>query len=206
MIFLDLFSGVGGFRLALESEGHECIGFCDNDKFARASYKAISNTEGEKEYHDIRNVSDEEWREFRGKCDLICACFPCQSFSIAGKRRGFLDKTRSTLFFEIARAIKQIQPRLLLLENVKGLLSQGGGQTFRVILSTLVGYDVEWQVLNSQDFSVPQHRERVYLVGHLRGKSRRKIFPLERMVREVHLEERKNRGSALQDGQVAATV
>lgn len=117
-----------------------------------------------------------------------------------------MDKTRSTLFFEIARAIKQIQPRLLLLENVKGLLSQGGGQTFRVILSTLVGYDVEWQVLNSQDFSVPQHRERVYLVGHLRGKSRRKIFPLERKVREVHLEERKNRGSALQDGQVAATV
>lgn len=130
MIFLDLFSGVGGFRLALESEGHECIGFCDNDKFARASYKAIFNTEGEKEYHDIRNISDEEWREFRGKCDLVCAGFPCQSFSIAGKRQGFLDKTRGTLFFEIARAIKQIQPRLLLLENVKGLLSQGGGADF----------------------------------------------------------------------------
>lgn len=139
MIFLDLFSGVGGFRLELESEGHECIGFCDNDKFARASYKAISNTEGEKEYHDIRNVSDEEWREFRGKCDLICACFPCQSFSIAGKRRGFLDKTRSTLFFEIARAIKQIQPRLLLLENVKGLLSQGGGRLLELSSPPLWG-------------------------------------------------------------------
>ena len=91
------------------------------------------------------------------------------------------------------------------LKTSKGFYLRGG-QTFRVIISTLVGYDVEWQVLNSQDFSVPQHRERVYLVGHLRGKSRRKIFPLERKVREVHLEERKNRGSALQDGQVAATV
>ena len=140
MIFLDLFSGVGGFRIALESEGHECIGFCDNDKFARASYKAIFNTEGEKEYHDIRNVSDEEWREFRGKCDLVCAGFPCQSFSIAGKRQGFLDKTRGTLFFEIARAIKQIQPRLLLLENVKGLLSQGGGRLLELSSPPLMNW------------------------------------------------------------------
>lgn len=180
MKFLDLFSGIGGFRLGLESAGHECVGFCEIDKFARASYKAIHNTEGEFEFHDITQVSDEDWRKFRGTVDIICGGFPCQAFSIAGKRKGFLDETRGTLFFEIARAAKEIKPPLLFLENVKGLLSHDKGRTFRTILSTLdeLGYDAEWQILNSKKFGVPQNRERVYIIGHLRGECRRQIFPI----------------------------
>lgn len=180
MKFLDLFAGIGGFRLGLESFGHECVGFCEIDKFARKSYKAIHKTEGEQEYHDIRQVTDEEWRQFRGKVDIICGGFPCQAFSIAGRRKGFLDKTRGTLFFEIARVAQEIQPPLLLLENVKGLLSHDKGRTFRTILSTLneLGYDAEWQILNSKDFGVPQNRERVFIIGHLRGKCSQPVFPI----------------------------
>lgn len=180
MKFLDLFAGIGGFRLGMESAGHECVGFCEIDKFARKSYKAIHNTEGEREYHDITAVSDEEWRELRGTVDVICGGFPCQAFSIAGKRKGFLDETRGTLFFEIARAAEQIKPRILFLENVKGLLSHDKGRTFRIILSTLdeLGYNVEWQLLNSKNFGVPQNRERVFIIGHLRGSSGREVFPI----------------------------
>lgn len=180
MKFLDLFAGIGGFRLGLESAGHECVGFCEIDKFARASYKAIYNTEGEIELHDITKVTNEEWRKFRGTVDIICGGFPCQAFSIAGKRKGFLDETRGTLFFEIARAAKEIQPPLLFLENVKGLLSHDQGRTFRTILSTLdeLGYDAEWQVLNSKDFGVPQNRERVFIIGHLRGERTGQVFPI----------------------------
>lgn len=180
MKFLDLFAGIGGFRLGLESAGHECVGFCEIDKFARKSYKAIYNTEGEIELHDITEVSNEEWRKFRGTVDIICGGFPCQAFSIAGKRKGFLDETRGTLFFEIARAAKEIKPPLLFLENVKGLLSHDQGRTFRTILSTLdeLGYDAEWQILNSKDFGVPQNRERVFIIGYLRGAGGRQIFPI----------------------------
>ena len=180
MKFLDLFAGIGGFRLGLESTGHECVGFCEIDKFARASYKAIHNTEGEFEFHDITQVSDEDWRKFRGTVDIICGGFPCQAFSIAGKRKGFLDETRGTLFFEIARAAKEIKPPLLFIENVKGLLSHDKGRTFRTILSTLdeLGYDAEWQILNSKDYGVPQNRERVYIIGHLRRECRRQVFPI----------------------------
>lgn len=182
MDFLDLFAGIGGFRMGLERLGHHCVGFCEIDKFARTSYKAIYDTRGEVEFHDITRVRNEEWRQFRGKVDLICGGFPCQAFSIAGKRRGFLDETRGTLFFEIARAAKEIKPSLLFLENVKGLLSHDKGRTFRTILSTLdeLGYDAEWQVLNSKDFCVPQNRERVFLIGHLRGAGTRKVFPIGR--------------------------
>ena len=180
MKFLDLFAGIGGFRMGLESLGHECVGFCEIDKFARKSYKAIYDTEGEIELHDITQVSNEDWRKFRGTVDIICGGFPCQAFSIAGKRKGFLDETRGTLFFEIARAAKEIQPPLLFLENVKGLLSHDQGRTFRTILSTLdeLGYDAEWQVLNSKDFGVPQNRERVFIIGHLRGTGGRPVFPI----------------------------
>ena len=180
MKFLDLFAGIGGFRMGLESLGHECVGFCEIDKFARKSYKAIYDTEGEIELHDITEVTNEEWRKFRGTVDIICGGFPCQAFSIAGKRKGFLDETRGTLFFEIARAAKEIQPPLLFLENVKGLLSHDQGRTFRTILSTLdeLGYDAEWQVLNSKDFGVPQNRERVFIIGHLRGAGGRPVFPI----------------------------
>ena len=180
MKFLDLFSGIGGFRLGLEAHGHECVGFCEIDKYARESYKAIHNTKGELELHDITAVTDEQWRELRGNVDILAGGFPCQAFSIAGKREGFADETRGTLFFEILRAAKQIQPPLLFLENVKGLLNHDKGRTFRIILQAMdeLGYDAEWQVLNSKDFGVPQNRERVFIIGHLRGSGGRKIFPI----------------------------
>lgn len=179
MKFLDLFAGIGGFRLGMESAGHKCVGFCEIDKFARASYKAIHNTEGEVEMHDITTVSDEFIRGI-GSIDVICGGFPCQAFSIAGKRKGFED-TRGTLFFEIARFASILRPRYLFLENVKGLLNHERGATFETILRALdeLGYDVEWQVLNSKDY-VPQNRERVFIIGHLRGERTRKVFPFAR--------------------------
>ena len=178
MQFLDLFAGIGGFRLGMEAAGHQCIGFCEIDKFARASYKAIHDTKGEIEFHDITTVSD-EFIQSIGHVDIICGGFPCQSFSIAGNRRGFED-TRGTLFFEIARFASILKPRILFLENVKGLLNHDKGRTFETILQTLdeLGYNVEWQVLNSKDFGVPQNRERVFIIGHLRGEGGRKVFPI----------------------------
>ena len=184
MKFLDLFAGIGGFRLGMERAGHECIGFCEIDKFARASYKAIHDTTGEIELHDITTVSDDFIRSI-GNVDAICGGFPCQAFSIAGKRQGFED-TRGTLFFEIARFASVLKPRILFLENVKGLLHHDKGRTFGTILETLeeLGYDVEWQVLNSKDFGVPQNRKRVFIIGHLRGESGRKIFPIAKKTYE----------------------
>ncbi|WP_019778501.1 DNA cytosine methyltransferase [Streptococcus sobrinus] len=178
MYFLDLFSGIGGFRLGMEAVGYTCLGFCEINKFARASYKAIFDTKGEVEFHDIRAVSDESFRRI-GRVDIITAGFPCQAFSLAGNRRGFED-TRGTLFFEVARAAAILKPKYLVLENVKGLLNHDRGSTFETILRTLdeLGYNVEWQVLNSQNFGVPQNRERVYIIGHLRGRGTRPIFPL----------------------------
>ena len=178
MKFLDLFAGIGGFRLGMESAGHKCIGFCEIDKFARASYKAIHDTKGEIELHDITALSDEFIRGI-GRVDIICGGFPCQAFSIAGNRRGFED-TRGTLFFEIARFASILRPKYLFLENVKGILNHENGITFETIISTLdeLGYNVEWQLLNSKDFGVPQNRERVFIIGHLRGERTRRIFPL----------------------------
>lgn len=181
MKFLDLFAGVGGFRFGMETAGHECVGFVEIDKYARKSYEVIHNTEGEWTAHDITSVTDDDIRGLRdrGSIDIICGGFPCQAFSVAGKRKGF-DDTRGTLFFEIARFANIIRPRYLFLENVKGLLNHDGGTTFEVILRTLdeLGYDAEWQVLNSKDFGVPQNRERVFIIGHLRGASARKVFPI----------------------------
>ena len=188
MKFLDLFAGIGGFRLGMESAGHECIGFCEIDKFARESYKAIHNTEGEIELHDITTVTDEFVRGI-GSVDIICGGFPCQAFSIAGNRRGFED-TRGTLFFEIARFASILRPKYLFLENVKGLLNHQKGDTFETMLRILdeLGYDVEWQVLNSKNFGVPQNRERVFIIGHLRGERTRRIFPIGRDDEQVNSE------------------
>lgn len=178
MKFLDLFAGIGGFRIGMESAGHECIGFCEIDKFARASYKAIHDTKGEIELHDITTVSDDTIRGI-GSVDIICGGFPCQAFSIAGNRRGFED-TRGTLFFEIARFASILRPKYLFLENVKGLLNHENGVTFETIISTFdeLGYNVEWQVLNSKNFGVPQNRERVFIIGHSRKRGTRRVFPL----------------------------
>ena len=180
MNFLDLFAGIGGFRLGMERAGHTCVGYCEVDKFARMSYQAIHNTEGEIDYRDITEVTDEEFRKLKGTVDVICGGFPCQAFSIAGKQLGFED-VRGTLFYEIARATKEIKPRYLFLENVRNLLSHDKGKTFTTMLTILdeLGYDVEWQVLNSKNFGVPQNRERVFIIGHLRGECTSRVFPIQ---------------------------
>ena len=170
MKFFDLFCGVGGFRLGMEANGNVCIGSCEIDKYARQTY--AKNFGHEPEYTDVREINPGELEDF----DCLCAGFPCQAFSIAGKRRGF-DDTRGTLFFEIMRIAREKQPSILFLENVKGLLSHDKGETFRTIIESMdeLGYDVEWQVLDSANW-VPQHRERIFIIGHLRGKSRSQIF------------------------------
>ena len=170
--FFDLFAGIGGFRLGMERAGHECIGSCEWDKHARETYK--KNFGSYPEYDDAKDLHPQSLPYF----DVLCAGFPCQAFSIAGKRMGFED-TRGTIFFEIARIAKEKRPPYLFLENVRGLLSHDKGRTFDTIISTLdeMGYDAEWQVLNSKYF-VPQNRERIFIVGHLRDRSSRKVFPL----------------------------
>ena len=172
MKFFDLFAGIGGFRVGLEAHGHECIGSCEIDKYARKIYG--KNFGHEPEYKDVRDIDPKDIQDF----DILCAGFPCQSFSIVGNRMGFEDK-RGNLFFEIIRLAKEKRPSILLLENVKGLLSHEKGETFRIMLQTLdeCGYDVSWQLLNSRYF-VPQSRERVYIIANLRGSSGRKILPL----------------------------
>ncbi len=181
MKFLDLFSGIGGFRLGLEMAGHECVGHVEIDKYANQSYRAIHQPKESEFFHeDITTITDESIRELRDRgIDIIAGGFPCQAFSIAGKRAGFKD-TRGTLFFDIARMARIIRPKHLFLENVKGLLSHDNGDTFEIILRTLdeLGYDAEWQVLNSKHFGVPQNRERVFIIGHLRGERTRKVFPI----------------------------
>lgn len=170
----------------MERAGHQCVGYVEWDKYARKSYEAIHQVTNEWTRHDITKVTNEEWKELNGKVDIICGGFPCQSFSIAGKRGGF-DDTRGTMFFEIARAAEQIQPLFLFLENVKGLLSHDKGNTFRTILSTLdeLGYDAEWCVCNNKWFGIPQNRERTFIVASLRGQCRSEIFPVERKDRTV---------------------
>ena len=176
MRFFDFFAGIGGFRLGMEMAGHECVGHCEIDKYADMSYRAMHNVkESEVFFDDIRTVDPSNMPE----CECYCFGFPCQAFSIAGNRRGF-DDARGTLFFEVMRLAKERQPKILFAENVAGLLNHEGGVTFGVIISAMaeLGYDVEWQVLDSQYFGVPQHRERVFIIGHLGNGSGRKIFPL----------------------------
>ena len=165
MNFIDICSGIGGFRSALENNGHECLAFAEIDKYAKQSYRAIYDTEGEDELDDITAITDEHFRLYRGQCDIITGGFPCQAFSIAGNRRGF-DDTRGTIFFHIARAIKEIQPSYVLLENVKGLFSHDKGRTFGTIIQALdeLGYVTEWGLFNSKYWGVPQNRERVYIL------------------------------------------
>lgn len=168
----SLFSGIGGFDLALKRNGVELVGACEIDRYARSVYG--KHFSGVPIHENATTVNPKDIPDH----DIFCAGFPCQAFSIAGQRRGFND-TRGTLFFEIQRIVKEKQPSILLLENVLGLLSHEKGRTFATILDTLdaLRYDVEWQVLNSKYF-VPQNRERVFIVGHSRGKRARKIFPV----------------------------
>lgn len=187
MNFIDICSGIGGFRSALEMNGHNCLAFAEIDKYAKQSYRAIYDTEGEDELDDITAITDEHFRLYRGQCDIITGGFPCQAFSIAGNRRGF-DDTRGTIFFHIARAIKEIQPSYVLLENVKGLFSHDKGRTFGTIIQALdeLGYVTEWGLFNSKYWGVPQNRERVYILVTRKDKFKGPVlFDLLKQQKEV---------------------
>lgn len=171
MKYFSTFSGIGGFELGIGRD-HECIGFSEIDKYAVQIYQ--KHFPEHKNHGDITKINAEELPDF----DLLVGGFPCQAFSIAGKRKGF-DDTRGTLFFDLARILRAKQPRLFVFENVKGLLSHDNGRTFSTIISTLdeLRYDLQWQVANSKNHGVPQNRERIIIVGHLRGTPRPEVFP-----------------------------
>lgn len=156
-----MFSGIGGFEIACKE--HECIGYSEIDNRAIEIYN--KHFPNHKNYGDATKIKPEELPDF----DLLVGGFPCQTFSIAGKRKGF-DDARGTLFFDIARILSEKRPRYLVLENVKGLLTHNKGKTFQRILEVLaeLGYRVEWSLFNSLNFGVPQLRQRVYIIGTLR--------------------------------------
>lgn len=171
--YFSMFSGIGGFELGLENSNYdfECVGYSEVDKYAISIYR--KNFPEHKCFGDATKIRTEELPDF----DLLVGGFPCQAFSVAGKRRGFSD-TRGTLFFEIARVLRDKRPRYFLLENVKGLLSHEKGKTFQTILEILseMGYDVTWQVYNSKNHGTPQNRERVFIKGYLRSRCGREIL------------------------------
>ena len=206
MQFIDFFAGIGGFRKGMELAGHKCVGFCEFDKFATASYIPMQlltqkkreslekvplkkrqkeilkedHRNGEWYANDIRRV----YARDIPRADCWCFGFPCQDISVAGKQIGF-QGNRSSLFFRVMYLIGQLEeenkPTYLFVENVKNLLSVNGGWDFARLLVEMdrEGYDAEWQVLNSKDFGVPQNRERCFIIGHLRGRSTAKVFPVE---------------------------
>lgn len=214
MKFIDFFAGIGGFRKGMELAGHKCVGFCEFDKYATASYISMHLiTEEQREYLQTLPVKkrqkeilkDEyrngEWyandirRVYAGdipKADCWCFGFPCQDISVAGKQLGF-QGNRSSLFFRVMYLIGQLEeedrPSYLFIENVKNLLSVNGGWDFARLLIEMEqgGYDAEWQVINSKDFGVPQNRERCFIIGHLRNRSTAEIFPIERTDRENNI-------------------
>lgn len=179
MTFLDLCSGIGGFRLGLERAGHKCIGYCEYDKFARASYEAMYDTEGEWKADDVTKLKSGDIPD----ADVWCFGFPCQDISVAGKQRGLVGK-RSGIYYNIIDLLKgkeeSAKPTYLLVENVKNLLSINAGFDFASVLSEMdqAGYDCRWEVLNSKNFGVPQNRERVFIIANLRSRGRREILPL----------------------------
>ncbi|CDW17254.1 DNA methyltransferase [Clostridium phage phiCDHM19] len=186
LTFLDLFAGIGGFRLGMEKAGHKCLGHCEYDKFANLSYNAMHKPKEDEWFErDIREIRTENIP----RADVWCFGFPCQDISVAGKQFGFRGE-RSSLFFTVTKLIRELKeedrPKYLLIENVKNLLSVNGGFDFLKVLVELdeIGYDAEWQVLNSKNFGVPQNRERIFIVGHFRGRSTRKVFPIERKSRK----------------------
>lgn len=157
--FIDLFCGLGGFRIAFEKIGGECVFSSDIDEAVR---KVYAMNFGETPFGDIKQIEASNIP----KHDILCAGFPCQPFSIAGRRLGF-DDTRGTLFFDVARILKEIKPKGFILENVKGLINHDNGKTLDTILNTLdeIGYDYKYKVLNAKNYNVPQNRERWYCVG-----------------------------------------
>ncbi|WP_300453739.1 DNA (cytosine-5-)-methyltransferase [Fusobacterium sp.] len=162
--FIDLFAGIGGFRIALEKIGFKCIFSAEIDKHACEVYKANF---GDNSYCDITELDPKTIPDF----DLLCAGFPCQAFSISGKQKGFYDDTRGTLFFNICEILKEKKPKAFILENVKNLEKHDKGNTLRIMLDSLqkLGYTVNYKVLNARDFKSPQNRERIILVGNRDG-------------------------------------
>ncbi len=160
--FIDLFAGIGGFRIALQNLGGKCIFTSEWDKFAQTTYKANF---GEVPFGDITKDSTKKY--IPENFDVLCGGFPCQPFSYSGKNEGFKDKIRGTLFFDVLEIIEKHKPKMILLENVKGLVSHDKGKTLEIIVESLksLDYDIHWKVLNSLDFGVPQKRERWYCVG-----------------------------------------
>ena len=205
MKFIDWFSGVGGFTRGMELAGHECVGHCEIDKFAEASYRSMHLITDEQREHLLsmdlkqrqKEILKEEYlngefyaddikRVYAGdipRADCWCFGFPCQDISISGRQLGFKGN-RSSLFFRVMYLVGQLEeeekPEWLFIENVKNLLSVNRGWDFARLLVELDkgGYDAEWEVLNSKDFGVPQHRERCFIIGHLRSRGKRKVFPL----------------------------
>ena len=211
MKFIDFFSGVGGFTHGMELAGHECIGHCEFDKYAEASYRSMHTiTDKQREYlltlplrqrqkeilkdeylngewyaNDVRRVIADDIP--RAEC--WCFGFPCQDISIAGHQHGFKGN-RSSLFFRVTNLVEQLEeenrPNTLFVENVRNLLSVNRGLDFARLLVELdkIGYDAEWEVINSKHHGVPQNRERVFIVGHRRGRCGREVFPIEGTSRE----------------------
>lgn len=211
MTFIDFFAGIGGFRRGMEMAGHKCVGFCEWDKYATASYTSMHLiTEEQRQYlatldlkHRQKEILKEEYRNgewysadirdvHAGTMPLAdCWCFgaPCQDFSVAGHRKG-LEGDRSSLVREVFRIIgetrEEDRPEWLIYENVKGMLSSNRGFDFLAILLEMdeLGYDAEWFLFNSKYHGVPQNRERVYTVGHLRSRGSAKVFPIQGADRE----------------------
>jgi DNA (cytosine-5)-methyltransferase 1 len=177
MKFIDIFCGMGTIRMGFEQTGHECAYSVEWDKHKRRIYGVIFGAEPEG--RDIRDTGAGDFP----RSDCWCFGFPCQDISVAGKQLGFTGD-RSSLFFEVMRILRETpeadRPKYLLIENVKNLLSVNSGWDFFNLQVALdeIGYDAEWDVLNSKNFGVPQNRERVFVVGHLRGRSTRKVFPI----------------------------
>lgn len=180
LTFIDLCAGIGGFRLGLELAGHKCVGFCDNDKAAVRSYRAMYGAEGEWYSDDVTRLKPGDIPY----ADIWCFGFPCQDVSCANGRRKGLAGERSGIYYSILNLVKgkdeEDKPTYLLIENVKNLLHIHEGWDFTEVLAELdeAGYDAVWQVLNSKDFGVPQARERVFIIGCLRSRGGREILPV----------------------------
>lgn len=170
--FIDLFAGIGGFRIALEKAGAECVFSSEIDKFALQVYKDNFDEDAS---GDITRIKEKDIPAH----DVLCAGFPCQTFSTVGLRKGFSDP-RGTLFFEVLRVAKYHKPKVLLLENVKGLISHNGGDTFETMKNSLdtLGYKVYWKVLNATLFGLPQRRERVFIVAIRKDIKKEFAFPI----------------------------
>ncbi|MCM1518566.1 MAG: DNA cytosine methyltransferase [Pseudoflavonifractor sp.] len=173
--FIDLFAGVGGFRIALQNVGGKCVFSSEWDTQAQKTYFA---NYGEVPFGDITKQSTKNF--IPDNFDVLCAGFPCQPFSISGKQKGFED-TRGTLFFDICEIISNNRPKVVFLENVKHLIHHDGGRTLKTIISKLedLGYKVSWKVLNAADFGVPQNRERIIIIG-----SRDKLFDFGKLLKQ----------------------